>query len=218
MDMHRLRKRGFPRALRQGLCRTNRSRRWATLLAVVLMHLLAFWQLAQPWQKTIRVDPSQRTTLTFVRLVAAQPERAREPSTPAPPSHAIRSKQALEHFPQPTQDPQGHGIDWTAEAERAAKSFAISESGSPPTSNSIERENGSQSSGDSFHWDKTRTERIVALPQGGTLVRLSENCSLVITLLPIPGCRFGKLPARGDLFDGMNGPQQPGDWKDEKLP
>jgi len=65
-----------------------------------------------------------------------------------------------------------------------------------------------------FHWDKTHTERVHALEGGGIGVHLSDNCELVIAPFPMAGCAIGKRKARGDLFDEMKAPVEPGDWKD----
>jgi hypothetical protein len=65
-----------------------------------------------------------------------------------------------------------------------------------------------------FGWDKTHTERVHALEGGGIGIHLSDNCELVIAPFPMAGCALGKRKARGDLFDEMKAPVQPGDWKD----
>jgi len=56
-----------------------------------------------------------------------------------------------------------------------------------------------------FGWSEARTHRVEMLPGGGTLVRLNDRCAVVIGLpLILPVCKFGKIPARGDLFKHMN--------------
>jgi hypothetical protein len=64
-----------------------------------------------------------------------------------------------------------------------------------------------------FGWDKTHTERVSALPEGGLLIRLNDNCAIIIAPLPLGGCSLGKRKARGDLFDEMKAPVETGDWK-----
>jgi hypothetical protein len=65
-----------------------------------------------------------------------------------------------------------------------------------------------------FHWDKTHTDRVHALEGGGIGVRLNDNCELAIAPFPFVGCALGKRKARGDLFDEMKAPVEPGDWKE----
>lgn len=61
-----------------------------------------------------------------------------------------------------------------------------------------------------FGWDYARTHRVEALPEGGMLLNLSDRCALVIYgFLIIPGCRIGRIPANGHLFERMrDGPSE----------
>jgi hypothetical protein len=55
-----------------------------------------------------------------------------------------------------------------------------------------------------FNWDYARTHRFEALPMGGTLINLTDRCSLVFTFPILIGtCRLGKNEARADLFTHM---------------
>lgn len=55
-----------------------------------------------------------------------------------------------------------------------------------------------------FGWDYAHTHRLEPLPQGGILVNLNDRCALVIYgFLILPGCRIGRIPANGHLFDHM---------------
>lgn len=64
-----------------------------------------------------------------------------------------------------------------------------------------------------FGWSKAHTERVSALEGGGTMIRLSERCVIVIVLVPLPACAFGKIKPRSDLFEHMDDPPVLGDWK-----
>jgi len=64
-----------------------------------------------------------------------------------------------------------------------------------------------------FAWSKAHTERVSRIEGGGTMIRLSERCAIVIVLIPIPACAFGKIKPRSDLFEHMDDPPTPGDWK-----
>jgi hypothetical protein len=103
-------------------------------------------------------------------------------------------------------------IDWRAEAQRAA---AVAAEGPPEQKQFGPRaDTPTAPKSKPFGWDKTHTERVQALPEGGILIRLSDNCAMVIAPLPLAGCSLGKRKARGDLFDGMKEPPRAGDWKD----
>ena len=52
-----------------------------------------------------------------------------------------------------------------------------------------------------FAWDYAATHRIEAIPGGGMLVHLNDNCVLILFPLPMIGCGIGKRPANGDLFE-----------------
>lgn len=52
-------------------------------------------------------------------------------------------------------------------------------------------------------WDYAATHRIEMLPTGGTLIALTDRCSLVIAPIVIVGCWLGKMPVAGDLFKHM---------------
>lgn len=54
-----------------------------------------------------------------------------------------------------------------------------------------------------FGWYYAGTHRVQALPEGGTLLNLTDHCGIVIYVLPIPFCKIGRIPANGQLFDHM---------------
>lgn len=56
-----------------------------------------------------------------------------------------------------------------------------------------------------FGWDYAATHRLVPLPRGGILLSLNDHCALVIYgFIFLPGCRIGRIPANGELFDHMH--------------
>jgi hypothetical protein len=55
-----------------------------------------------------------------------------------------------------------------------------------------------------FAWDHAATHRIEAVPEGGILLHLSENCVLILFPLPFAGCGIGKRSVNGDLFEHMH--------------
>jgi hypothetical protein len=53
------------------------------------------------------------------------------------------------------------------------------------------------------------------MESGGFVVWLSDKCGVAVTVMAMPFCKFGKEHVRGDLFEHMDDPPKPGDWKDE---
>jgi hypothetical protein len=53
-------------------------------------------------------------------------------------------------------------------------------------------------------WDYAATHRVEAIPGGGILIHLGDNCVLVLIPLPLVACGIGKPPADGDLFQHMH--------------
>jgi hypothetical protein len=103
------------------------------------------------------------------------------------------------------------GIDWYAHGADAAQRAAAE----PITRDfDFPRREPAPREKKEFGWDTTHTERVHALEGGGIGIHLSDNCELVIAPFPMAGCALGKRKARGNLFDEMKAPVEPGDWKD----
>jgi len=67
-----------------------------------------------------------------------------------------------------------------------------------------------------FGWDYARTHRVESLRDGGVLINLNDNCVIVIyVVVPLVGCKIGRLPANGHLFDHM---RDPGNDRIHRLP
>jgi hypothetical protein len=198
------------------------------LVAVTLFHLLLFSLFFREIHKVqlqgIAFEEVDRSVATFITLptrLAKVParsvtrlsdERAESKSTSNDRGSAITEPIVVNH-----ESPIAP-IDWFAEGERAAASTATS---APATYRSFGKDANTSSSERrkaSFAWDKTHTQRTETLPDGGTLIRLSANCVLVIKLIPLAACGLGKQKARGDLFDDMNKFTELGDWKDNGAP
>jgi hypothetical protein len=127
------------------------------------------------------------TQLVTVPPAARQPPPADAPAAPAAP------------------------IDWNSEAELAIKQQAQLAMATPPRGLDKHRPGADLNGGlgpdrrqkSEFGWDRTHTRRIEPIEGGGLLIRLSDNCVLVLIPLPLVGCGIGKKPVRGDLFDHM---------------
>lgn len=55
-----------------------------------------------------------------------------------------------------------------------------------------------------FGWDYAHTHRLVALPEGGMLINLTDRCALVLYGLLFPVCKIGSMPTNGHLFDHLH--------------
>lgn len=71
-----------------------------------------------------------------------------------------------------------------------------------------------------FGWSHARTHRIERDADTGVMtgINLNDRCMLVAALMFLPVCQFGKIPARGDLFDGMKDPDRPSSVPDAPKP
>jgi hypothetical protein len=75
--------------------------------------------------------------------------------------------------------------------------------------------NATQKPKPEFGWSHARIHRVEPMEGGGFMVWISDNCFIAIGLMAMPMCKLGKKPARGDLFEHMDDPPTPGDWKDD---
>jgi hypothetical protein len=106
-------------------------------------------------------------------------------------------------------------IDWQREAAISARRFVESEDArqqefdlSGKREAAARRGAADDARHPSFGWSN---QRRVQLEDGVPVLKLGEQCVLVAFL--IPACAFGRVEARGDLFDAMVAPAEAGDWK-----
>lgn len=186
------------------------------IVALAGVHLLVLLQLFNV-RPPVRSDASDGLAVRFIPAPAPPPpiptplQPARTRPAHSAPSPATPTTQATIAPPEPT-PPVAPLIDWRAEAQRAAAAVGVQSL--EPRSFGPRAEAPTSPKPKPFGWDRTHTERVQALPEGGILIRLSENCAMVIAPFPLAGCSLGKRQARGDLFDGMKEAPRPGDWKD----
>jgi hypothetical protein len=186
-----------------------------TAVALVVgghLFLLAVLTVRGEHGRTGAVD--ERMSLVFIDLPEPPPRAtpAAEPSRPARPTRAaVPAISPLTDSAASESSAISPGIDWYADGRDAAQRAAVE-----PTTRDFgfpKREPAPREKKE-FAWDKTHTERVHALDGGGIGIHLSDNCELILTPLPMAGCALGRRKARGDLFDEMKAPVQPGDWKD----
>lgn len=194
--------------------------RIAILAALIFVHVWIVLQLAEFRGPQRVTDASDRMSLTWVTV---QPDgvEALSRASPAPIMTDFKLNPQSPDFGFPLDveaEWPSRAVDWKAEAARAVAEIAADE---PDTRRSLgprEPRNQSDRPPKPFGWDLSQTERVQALPEGGTVIRLNDYCSLVIVPVPLVGCALGKIEARGDLFDGMDRPSTLGDWKEDDRP
>jgi hypothetical protein len=106
-------------------------------------------------------------------------------------------------------------VDWNAEAARAAEDAARG----PAYTRSFgmpESSDAKPNPREEFGWSHAHTHRVEPLPDGGFVLNITDRCAIVFVLIPLPFCRIGTIPVRGDLFQHIHDPPQPGDWKDTR--
>jgi hypothetical protein len=162
-------------------------------------------------ERESRAPGDERMTLVFIDPLeeagppppSNRPTRAARPARPrvAEPAPAPAANESAAIAPD---------IDWYAHGSEAAQRAAAE-----PTTRTFDypKRQPAPREKKPFGWDKTHTERVHALEGGGIGIHLSDNCELILVPLPLAGCALGKRKARGDLFDEMKAPVEPGDWK-----
>lgn len=177
----------------------------------VLIHAGLFALLASKRSSPIEENEELRTVLVFLRD-APKTSRTRE-ATPLAPGDLPRPLPPELTAPRPIAPPATNEtpvppiIDWQREAEEAARKQAL-EAPAPG-------EAGKPKPKHEFAWSHSSTHRIEPMENGGFIVWINDNCGVAIGIMAMPFCKLGKKPPRGDLFEHMNDPATPGDWKDE---
>lgn len=199
----------------------DRSRA-AAVIAVIAIHALIGLWLSMPFPVP-RLDRDERAMSVFFlnephdQLPGAPAAASLSSGVPVPAQQWLPDKlpppplRENERLASPIVHP-----DWWAEADRAidnAITTAEQADRSPTSARGGADAPASKRSQAPF-WDRSITHPVEQIDGTGILVRLSERCTLVITVVMMGGCKVGKIEARADLFDGMYAPAEPGDWKD----
>jgi hypothetical protein len=95
-------------------------------------------------------------------------------------------------------------IDWQVAIGRVARAEAA-RAGEQPLRFGFPRMRPHTTALPEFAWDKARIDRIQRLENG--IIDLGERCVIKLPF-PIPICRFGRIPANGDLFKHMHDPRR----------
>lgn len=183
------------------------SERVVAAATALALQAALYWALTPPRPSQPRAG--RPPALAAMILTATRPSRVRPPplqaTVPRMPGRAIENPVVPPTNPA---EPQRHGpraaVDWQAAMQREVRA-ELPRAGAPakvrfgfppmPAKKDLPH---------AFGWDDARTHRIQRLGHG--VIDLGERC--VITLwFPIPVCRFGKIPANGDLFKHTHGPR-----------
>jgi hypothetical protein len=184
------------------------------MILVCGLHLLLFAAFRYAFTKTVAGDASPTPGLLYL-WTSTVPEAPRAPpaAMPArpriefrpPPAHTSLSN---DEETKPLVEPARNNpitIDWASEATRSAAAIAASKDSAPGHAMLESRPaDSAHRRSHSFQWDPTVTQRIEAIPGGGTLIKLNDHCGLTFAPLPMLGCWLGHREANGHLFDDMN--------------
>jgi len=188
-------------------------RRPVLFALALLIHVGLFALLVS--DRHVRVEsPERQTVLVFLpgRQAKSPPLETVPPGPLRLPELSPPSITAPQLIAPPQRDDAGvpPAIDWRRDAEAIAREHAQA------------AEAGRESSKDEpakpkpeFGWSHSATHRIEPMEGGGFVVWINDKCGVAVAALAMPFCMFGKKPARGDLFEHMDDPPKPGDWKDD---
>ncbi len=102
-------------------------------------------------------------------------------------------------------------IDWNAEISRAGRAASGLDPKNPIKDFGFPKAPPTMADYPQFDWDYARTHRVESIPEGGVVIRLNDNCVLVLNPLPMAFCWPFKRAANGELFKHMRDPDNSGD-------
>jgi len=183
-----------------------------TLLIVLGVHVVVVWLLMFSPQRLVKTtsvslqllwipQPALSETAPKRETTTAKPSKAlahpNSDRTPEPPSSAPPSKEE--------NDAIHPGPDWNEELQLAAKNaLAIELAQKRREMDFAHAYPTTPAKPPQFAWNYAATHRIEAVPGGGMLIHIDDNCVLVLIPFPMVGCGIGKHPANGDLFKHMS--------------
>jgi len=181
-----------------------------TLSMVLGVHLIVVWLLVSSAQLSLKrkSESLQLVWITQPALSETAPEgetTTQKTRKTLPPHNRVDRAPAVSFVAPPSTD-QDHAIhpapDWTEELHIVAKDAIAKELAQKRHELDFAHAFPTQPrKPPQFAWNYAATHRIEAIPEGGMLVHLNDNCVLIIFPLPFIGCGIGKRPANGDLFE-----------------
>jgi len=205
--------------------------RIALFVVVVAVHVLVIWLFMPSRRSELAADEEELTLVPIAML----PEPLKLQPNPLTSSHGVPAQDAgsahvpraqppaaLEPSPAPPSNTEAPAApDWRAQAEMTAQSSAqqivAAEDDAQRRANALTAPYkpmaGSRVPGPSFGWDLAPVHHFTAIGHGGFVFPLSDQCAIVVLIIPMFGCSLGPKPAaNGDLFKYMHGPVKFGDW------
>jgi hypothetical protein len=187
---------------------TRRKVRLLVTVSIVLgLHLVVVWLLVSSPQLLIKTksESLQLVWIPRTALSESSPERvatARRLQN-SPPAHRVDRSSALPSMtPLPKEEDNAirAAPDWAEELKLAAKHAVADELAQRRHEKDFAHAfPAPPAKPQQFAWDYAATHRVEAIPGGGMLVHLGDNCVLILPL-PFIACGIGKRPANGDLF------------------
>lgn len=187
---------------------TRRQTRVLLTLSTVLgAHLVVLWLLMSSHRFWIKTGPE---SLQLVWIPSpptsefAEPRKTPQRTATTPPQRRIANA-PVSPTPIPGTNEENNAIrptpDWNTELQLAAKNVLAKELEKKKHETDFTHQFPTQpTKPPQFAWNYAATHRVEALPQGGLVVHINDNCVLLIFPLPLLGCAIGKRPANGDLF------------------
>ena len=179
-----------------------------------LIHVGLFWLLLSERHSPLESPEERRTVLVFLEDAPKSQSVPAEAAPTAPPRRRVVSppQDTAPTLIAPPQDETTAPpfIDWRREAEEVARQHALEAEANRPQDPA-----GAPKPKPEFGWSHSRTHRVEPMENGGFVVWINDKCGVAISIVAMPFCQFGKKPARGDLFEHMDDPATPGDWKDD---
>jgi hypothetical protein len=206
-----------------------RSERTVILAAVVLLHV-AFWLLLVIKRSEVR---DERAVTVFVVPSAITPVAPEEPGT-RPPSRGERverpgrrSAPSRSHPPQPeplpsSVEPPLRAPDWAQEAGVVAKERSREQGEADRRARALSslyrHLPAPPVQGPAFGWDHSSIHRVEPMAGGGTVIHINDQCPFAIfssypEIRLYAACALARIGSRGDLFEHLHDPPQPGPSK-----
>jgi hypothetical protein len=182
-------------------------------IAVVLgLHVTVIWLLLATSRVLSFRTKSQSLEIVLIGRPVVAPENS---SIGQVLENATRRRQiAAKPLPIPSvglQESENSAIhpptDWATEMSRVVNDAVSKTSAQKPRDFGFPHSPSAPASKTpQFEWDYVATHRIGAIPEGGLLLHLNDNCVLILFPRPFAGCGIGTRKANGDLFEHMQDP------------
>jgi hypothetical protein len=201
--------------------RRRRAKCLSAIAVVLGLHLTVIWLLLSTSRLfSFRTKTQSLEIVLIARPVVAPVDKSigRVLENAAPWRQAAAKHSTRRVAPQENENNAIHPpTDWSGELSRVAKD-AVSESAAQKPRDFGFPHSPLAPTGKTpqFGWDYVATHRIEAIPEGGLLLHLNDNCVLILFPLPFAGCGIGKKKANGDLFEHMHDPPSSGDMNETK--